>query len=221
MENQRRNHFRVFVTLPVTAWTVDEDGATHDAFSAETQDLSAGGALLQSDRQLEQGQAILLDLVCDEPPLDIEVNARVLRVWDENGLVLSAVRFERLAESAQSALVRYTNAVERLTIERRLAARMTVELPVMVATADRNLVGYTVDISADSALISSSDAVALGDDVQITFAGDARTNVAARVTHVAGGEFAVSYPGASRQAQAAIVRAALAEERRIARRPTS
>jgi len=43
--------------------------------------------------------------------------------------------------------------------------------------------------------------------------------VDADVTRVGNGEFAVTYPDASRQVQAAIVRAVLAEERRNANRP--
>jgi c-di-GMP-binding flagellar brake protein YcgR len=221
MSEQRRNFFRVFVSLPVTVWRLD-DGSADEPFTAETQDLSAGGALLRSREPLEEGSMLRLGLVSDEPELDVEVTATVLRVWeDEHGRTLSAMKFGPVTEPVESSILRYCNAAERLFMERRLAVRMTVELPVRIEIGERRVDGFTVEVSSDSALIIAPAAVAVGDQVEITLGGDAQTRVSAEVDSVREGEFVVSYPDAARKTQAAIVRAVFTEERRLAHRSSS
>ena len=187
---------------------------------AETQDLSAGGALIRSDQRLDAGQCVHVEMASDDSPLSLQATARVVRSWDdERGRVLAALQFESLSEANQSALVRYCNAAERIVIERRMAVRTTVELPVTVELGGTQFAGYTIEVGADSAVINSRALVSAGDVVRIRFTGDTPIRVDADVTRVGNGEFAVTYPDASRQMQAAIVREVLAEERRIANRP--
>jgi hypothetical protein len=217
MSSQRRNFFRVYVTFPVTVWAFDGEGAELDPFTAEVQDLSAGGTLIRGDQQLRAGQAVRLALVATDPPLEVEAAASVVRSWkDENGRTLSALQFDPLPDADQSAVLRYCNTAQRVEIERRLAMRATVELPVMIEIAGTQVHGYTIDLSADSALISTQATAAPGAQVRVTFAGDERTAVDATVTHVAEGRLGVEYPNARRVSQTAIVQVALAEERRIA-----
>src|SRR5262249_50741952 len=127
--------------------------------------------------------------------------------------------FEPLPDAAQAAVLRYCNSAQRIEIERRLAMRATVELPVTVEIAGTEMPGFTIDVSADSALISTQASAEHGDEVRLTFAGDNRTVVQGRATRCSDGELNVEYPGASRTAQTAIVQLALAEERRVAHRP--
>ena len=51
---------------------VGDDDALGEPFTAETQDISAGGALLRGDQQLESGQRVLVEMESDDPPLSIE-----------------------------------------------------------------------------------------------------------------------------------------------------
>ena len=220
ISEQRRNFFRVFVNLPVTVCAVGDDDAPGEPFTAETQDLSAGGALLRGDHQFGAGQRVLVEMESDDPPLSMQTTARVLRTWaDERGRTLAALQFERLTDANQSALIRYCNAAERIVIERRMAVRTTVELPVTVESAGTQFAGYTIEVGADSAVVNSRAAVTAGERVRMTFTGDTLIKLDADVTRVGNGEFAVTYPDASRQVQAAIVRTVLAEERRAANRP--
>jgi hypothetical protein len=199
---------------------VGDDDALGEPFTAETQDISAGGALIRCDTQLDSGQRVLVGMESDDPPLSLQTTAVVLRAWeDERGRTLGALQFARLSDANQSALVRYCNAAERIVIERRMAVRTTVELPVTVESAGTQFAGYTIEVGADSALINSRAAVTAGDQVRLTLTGDTLIRLDADVTRVGNGEFAVTYPDASRQVQAAIVRAVLAEERRNANRP--
>jgi hypothetical protein len=220
MSTQRRNFFRVYVSFPVTVWAFDEEGAELDPFTAETQDLSAGGALIRSDDSLRAGQPLRLALYSSDPPLDVHTAASVVRSWkDENGRTLSALQFDPLSDADQAAVLRYCNTAQRIEIERRLAMRATVELPVTVEIAGAEMPGFTIDVSADSALISTQATAEHGDEVRLTFAGDNRTVVTGIATRCADGELNVEYAGASRTAQTAIVQLALAEERRVAHRP--
>jgi hypothetical protein len=199
-----------------------DDGALEEPFTAETQDLSGGGALVRGEHELDAGRRVRVEMESDDPPLSIQTTAIVLRTWeDERGRTLAALQFERLTDAVQSALVRYCNAAERMVIERRMAVRTTVELPVTVESAGTQFAGYTIEVGADSALINSRAVVTAGERVRMTFTGDTLIRLDADVSRVGNGEFAVTYPDASRQVQSAIVRAVLAEERRMANRPGS
>jgi hypothetical protein len=199
-----------------------DDDAPREPFIAETQDISGGGALVRTEHELDASQRLRVEMESDDPPLSIETTAVVVRTWeDERGRTLAALQFEKLSDAGQSALVRYCNAAERMVIERRMAVRTTVELPVTIELAGTQFAGYTIEVGADSALVNSRAMVTAGDLVRLTLTGDTLIRLEAEVSRVGNGEFAVTYPDASRQVQAAIVRAVLAEERRMANRPGS
>ena len=126
-----------------------DDDAPREPFIAETQDISGGGALVRTEHELDASQRVRVEMESDDPPLSIETTAMVVRTWeDERGRTLAALQFEKLSDAGQSALVRYCNAAERMVIERRMAVRTTVELPVTIELAGTLVARDPKDIRA-------------------------------------------------------------------------
>ncbi len=126
---QRRAYFRIRVSVPFVVAVPEPDAAEDgtsakavDAFAAVTQDLSGGGLMFLSERELAIGQRVELVLECppghrvvaaaevvrvEDPPVDLVIG-KPMRLW------AIALAFRRIPERDRDRIVGYLFERERM-----------------------------------------------------------------------------------------------------------
>lgn len=106
---QRRFWVRMPVTLPV-AFTIDNSGGEAEEGSGQSVDLSGGGLLLLTDRDLQPGQNLNLAFELPGSGL-ISCKSRVLRIFhDEHtskNFIKAAMEFFELSERSRDQIVKF------------------------------------------------------------------------------------------------------------------
>jgi PilZ domain len=81
-DHQHRRHVRVLTTREAGVRHVDAATGlpVGDTFSAEVQNMSAGGALLLTQEPLRRGARVHIEIAWTAPPLTASLRGRVVRV---------------------------------------------------------------------------------------------------------------------------------------------
>jgi c-di-GMP-binding flagellar brake protein YcgR len=217
-ENQRA-FFRIDVVVPTVVRRLDAGGAAWDEFGGETIDLSAGGVLLAGSEPAPENHVVEVVLRSGEPPLDVTARGRVVRSdRAADGAWLSAIRFERIPSATERELVRFCFQKEAETAKRVSHVRISVAMPVVVATQDGALLrASTINLCADGTKLAAPCPVAEGQEVTVRF--DERwlgrdLVLAAQVGRVDKRGADLAFGDVSRADRAAINRLVIAEERK-------
>jgi len=117
IKNQRRDYFRIKVTLKAKMRLVETDESLHGYI----RDLSGSGALITTGSKLKKGDLIDIEFIIMSKAIDVK--GRVVRVWQEDHLQNSriyymAVQFVEIDEAIQDEIIKFILAEQRKMIKK-------------------------------------------------------------------------------------------------------
>jgi c-di-GMP-binding flagellar brake protein YcgR len=117
IKNQRRDFFRIKVTLKVKISLLD----TGEWANGYIKDISGSGALITTNRELKKGDLINLEITLVSKIL--EVKSRAVRVWKEersqcSNMYYVAVQFVDIDEVKQDEIIKFVLAEQRKLIKK-------------------------------------------------------------------------------------------------------
>lgn len=117
IKNQRRDFFRIKVTLKAKLNLIE----CEESFDGFIKDLSGGGALITTDRELQKGTLLNLQLCLMSKKLDIK--CRVIRSWCEKlprqtVVHYAAVQFVEIEKVVQEEIIKFIFAEQRKIIKK-------------------------------------------------------------------------------------------------------
>lgn len=110
---QKRDYFRVDAELAVSYWVIDEDKPKAQSVQASV-NISGGGIRFPVTEQLQNGARLGMEIIIDEPqPAVVECVGEVVGFYKEGGGKHLAVRFVKIEDDDQDAIVAYCLAEQR------------------------------------------------------------------------------------------------------------
>lgn len=117
IKNQRRDYFRIKVTIKAKIRLVETEELLH----GYVRDLSGSGALITSGSKLKDGDLINIEFIIMSKTIDVK--GRVVRVWREEHLrnpkmYYIAVQFVEIDEALQDEIIKFILAEQRKMIKK-------------------------------------------------------------------------------------------------------
>ena len=108
-DHQHRRHVRVTTVREASVRHVDASTGLFvgDAFSAEVQNISAGGALLITQEPLGRRARIQIEIAWTAPPLTASLRGRVVRITASDAGTQVSVEFQHADWTPRVAIVRW------------------------------------------------------------------------------------------------------------------
>lgn len=117
IKNQRRDFFRIKITMKTKVNLIE----SNESFNGFIRDLSGGGALITTDRELKNGTVLNLQISLMSNNFDIK--SRVVRSWYEkhprqSGVHYAAVQFVEIDKAVQDEIIKFILTEQRKMIKK-------------------------------------------------------------------------------------------------------
>ncbi len=115
MSSERRRYIRPEALNLLDYLVVDDQGRQGEYSMARTLNVSKGGILMETHRQLPKGQQVMITLGLQERLID--VMGRIVYVVGTAGRFHSGIEFFHLSDADKKVLDQYVNAFHALCAE--------------------------------------------------------------------------------------------------------